>query len=356
MDRSLSCQPHVFCSHVPCLSMSCTNPRDKVHFLFWSSSVAQFSNEQRNPRSPHSWPNYALPQPFSYVFNRASPLFFFFLWLAGFLHRFLPVFPPLSHPHTCTRPFTLRLGPNPASHLPVFSPPQNCNEPYSLLSHQNSPCTPGSRKTDLSPLSLQFPLGAPCPTSLMPCWLSPGPACCLCHAVPECRCPGYACPTRPRRPSTSPQPCLPVGPRAQGHLSPPSSICCWAARQDEEPERRKHSSSSPAPLQHTWGLAQVAGFGSFTSHWLKVYVTLFLLLCQSLLFPLEQKGKRETRKDKIQMGLLLRLPMPYKMYSTQPLTKAALSRSTGLWHETQTPSRTIAMVPIDSAHICVLHR
>lgn len=150
--------------------MSCTNSRDKVHFLFWSSSVAQFSNEQRNPRSPHSWPNYALPQPFSYVFNRASPFFFFFLWLVGFLQRFLSVFPQLSHPHTCTRPFIFQLGPNPASHLPVFSPSQNCNEPYSLFSHQNSLCTPGSRKTDLSPLSLQFPLGAPCLSSLMPCW------------------------------------------------------------------------------------------------------------------------------------------------------------------------------------------
>lgn len=240
--------------------MSCTNSRDKVHFLFWSSSVAQFSNEQRNPRSPHSWPNYALPQPFSYVFNRASP-FFFFLWLVGFPQRFLSVFPQLSHPHTCTRPFILQLGPNPASHLPVFSPSQNCNEPYSLFSHQNSLCTPGSRKTDLSPLSLQFPLGAPCLSSLMPCWYLqvPHTACVTLYLNAD----AWVTPAPPGQ-GTPAQVCGPVclwghGPKAAFPHRAPS-----AAGQHGKMRNQK-GGSTPHPDQHlysthvAWPKLQVLG-------------------------------------------------------------------------------------------------
>jgi len=46
---TLPCQPRIFCSHIPHLSMSCTNPREKAHFPFWSFPVARFNNEQHNP-------------------------------------------------------------------------------------------------------------------------------------------------------------------------------------------------------------------------------------------------------------------------------------------------------------------
>lgn len=164
--------------------MSCMKPRDKPHFPFWSFSVAQFNNEQHN--APPI-PGQAMPElsPSHVVLIRPLPFFFY-----GCL-RSLPVFPHLSHTHTYTRAFTPWLGPKLASHLPVFSAPHNCNEPLSLFSPKNSPCTSGSRKTDLSPQSLRFLPGAPCPTSLTPTH-------CLCHAAPRCRCPGPTCPTRTR--------------------------------------------------------------------------------------------------------------------------------------------------------------
>lgn len=61
----------MFSLHLPCLSVSCMNPRDKVHLhlSFWSFSVAQFNNSQcSTPSNPHSWPSCALAQPFQQGF------------------------------------------------------------------------------------------------------------------------------------------------------------------------------------------------------------------------------------------------------------------------------------------------
>lgn len=124
----------------------------KGHLPSWLSSVAQVSKHHHNLSSSHlpaqpscvlPWPVLCVVRPFPFVFS-------IFLQL-------LPVYPQPPHLQTCTRSFTLWPGPNFESRLPESFPPHSCNKPYPLFSPRNPPCTPSSRKTELSPLSSQFP-------------------------------------------------------------------------------------------------------------------------------------------------------------------------------------------------------
>lgn len=200
------------------------------------------------------------------------------------------MFPQLPHPHTHTRPFILS-GLAHTSHpifqcfpLPIIVTSLILSSPTKiLLEHQ------ALEKLTFLPKSAVPPWGS---LSHLPnpFLASPHTASLTLHP-----CAGAQGPPAPRimpvRLSRT-QPCGPGGPWARGLFLQQSSSCAeqwWSMR-------KEHSSACPAALQHTHGPVRVAGFGSFASNRLIVYVIPFLLLWQSLFSPREKKQTRETRK------------------------------------------------------------